>query len=148
VPHSPGEQSDSRIPDEDLREALRCHGEACGYRWRAKVQVIADSPVDRRPAHRIVLKLTADDAIVLTGLIRAATERHNAAQDKSIGTADVARELNVTTSTIRSWLARGLPKENPFPRPRKVLGRSRWRMSEIDTWRAAGGNQGQQADDG
>jgi predicted DNA-binding transcriptional regulator AlpA len=107
------------------------------------VQVIADSPADRRSAPRIVLKLTIDDAIALAGLIRAATDRHNAAQDKSMGTADVARELNVTTSTIRSWLARGLPRENPFPRPRKILGRSRWRMSEIDTWRAAGGIGGE-----
>jgi predicted DNA-binding transcriptional regulator AlpA len=148
VPRRPRDPSDSRIPDEDLREALRCHAEACGYRWRAKVQVIADSPADRRSAPRIVLKLTVDDAITLAGLIRAATDRHNAAQDKWVGTVDVARELNVTTSTIRSWLARGLPRENPFPRPRKILGRSRWRMSEIDTWRAAGGNRGQQADDG
>jgi predicted DNA-binding transcriptional regulator AlpA len=148
VPRRPGDPSDSRIPDEDLRDALRCHGAACGYRWRAKVQVIAESPADRRSAPRIVLNLTVDDATALAGLIRAATDRHNAAQDKPMGTADVARELNVTASTIRSWLARGLPRENPFPRPRKVLGRSRWRMSEIDTWRAAGGNRGQQADDG
>jgi predicted DNA-binding transcriptional regulator AlpA len=87
--------------------------------------------------------LTDDDATALAGLIRAATDRHTTAQDKWIGTTDVARELNVTPSTIRSWLARGLPKENPFPRPRKILGRNRWRMSEIDAWRAAGGNQGQ-----
>jgi len=111
------------------------------------VQVVAGSPTGRRSAPHIVLKLTTDDAAVLAGLIRAATDRHNAAQDKWMGTAEVARELNVTTSTIRSWLARGLPKENSFPQPRKHLGRSRWRMSEIDAWRAAGGNQGQQAED-
>ena len=148
VQRRPGDPSESRTPEQDLREALRCHGVACGYRWRAKVEVIADSPADRRSAPRIVLKLTADDAAALARLIRAATDRHNAAQDKWIGTADVARELSVTTSTIRSWLARGLPRENPFPPPRKVLGRSRWRKSEIDTWRAAGGNQGPPAEDG
>jgi predicted DNA-binding transcriptional regulator AlpA len=111
------------------------------------VQVIAESSTGRRSAPRIVLKLTTDDATALAGLIRAATDRYNAAKDKWIGTSDVARELNVTPSTIRSWLARGLPKENPFPQPRKILGRSRWRISEIDAWRAAGGNQGQQAED-
>jgi predicted DNA-binding transcriptional regulator AlpA len=147
VQHRPRDPLESRKPDEDLREALRCHGVACGYRWRAKVQVTGDPPAGRRPAAHIVLMLTADDAAALTDLIRAATDRHNASQDKWIGTTEVARELNVTPSTIRSWLARGLPKENPFPQPRKILGRSRWRMSNIDAWRSAGGNQGQRADD-
>jgi len=147
VQQLPGNPSEPLRPDDDLREALRCHGAACDYRWRAKVQVVADSSSDRRSASSVVLKLNTDDAVALAGLIRAATDRHNAAQDKWIGTADVARELNVTTSTVRSWLARGLPRENPFPQPRKILGRSRWRKSDIDVWRAAGGNQAQQTAD-
>ena len=148
MPRRPRNPYESRAPHEDLREAFDCHRETCGYRWHAKAEPIGPSPEDRRYAPRVMLKLTGEDAAALAGLIRGAAERHKAGQDKSVGTAEVAAILNVTTSTIRAWLARGGPKENPFPQPRKVLGRSRWRRSEIDAWRCSGESRPEQPKDG
>lgn len=95
------------------------------------------SGTEQRAPVRTVLKLTAEDAAVLAALIHADTDRHKAAQDRWLGTAEIAEELGVKQSTIRGWVSRGLPRENPFPHPdRKNFNRSRWRKSVIDAWHA------------
>jgi predicted DNA-binding transcriptional regulator AlpA len=136
VKRSPKDPSAPLAPDEDLRDALRRHAEVCDHKWRAQVQPDPDSPESRRSARRITVRLTLEDAAALAGLIRDAADRHTAAQDRTIGTAEVAKQINNAPSTIRAWLARGQPEGNPFPTPRKILGRSRWRMSEIAAWLA------------
>jgi predicted DNA-binding transcriptional regulator AlpA len=133
VKRSPKDSSVPLAPDEDLQDALRRHAEVCEHKWRAQVQTDLES---RRSARRITVKLTLEDATALAGLIRDAADRHAAAQDHWIGTTEVAKQINNAPSTIRAWLARGQPDGNPFPTPRKILGRSRWRMSEIAAWRA------------
>jgi predicted DNA-binding transcriptional regulator AlpA len=37
--------------------------------------------------------------------------------------------------TITSWLVRGGPARNPFPRARRFLYRLYWPKAEIDAWR-------------
>jgi predicted DNA-binding transcriptional regulator AlpA len=100
------------------------------------VQSSAAPSAQERSSTRIILTLTPDDAIALAGLIRSAADRRVGGQDRWIGTAEAARQLCVTQSTIRTWLARGLPRENPFPQPRQTLRRSRWQQTAIDEWRA------------
>jgi hypothetical protein len=98
------------------------------------VQVtLASADGDGEPC--IVIKLSTEDARTLAGSICDLAEARDRTQDKWIGTADVARELNVTSSTIRSGLTRSLPPDNPFPRPWKEQGKNQWRMSEIEAWR-------------
>lgn len=50
-------------------------------------------------------------------------------------TGEVAEELNVTDSTIRGWLARGGPKDNPFPPPVSYNTRPYyWHPATIRAW--------------
>ena len=44
--------------------------------------------------------------------------------------------IGYSAATIRSWLARGLPRDNPFPEPHKHLGRNVWDENAIHRWQA------------
>jgi predicted DNA-binding transcriptional regulator AlpA len=120
-------------PDDELREALRRHGESAGRRWRAEVYRISSSDGKLRTVR---MDLTSDDARALAALIHAGTGPPDNVMGTYLGTAAVARHIHVSQSTIRAWLARKLPKENPFPDPEPLLGRNRWQQSVIDAWRA------------
>lgn len=118
-------------PDEELREAFRRHGESVGRRWRATIYGIS-----RQDGELLTVRvdLTCDDARALGALIRAETGSRGDVTGTHFGTAAVARHIHVSPSTIRAWLARNGPSQNPFPRPEKLLGRSRWRQAAIDAW--------------
>jgi predicted DNA-binding transcriptional regulator AlpA len=122
----------SPVPDEELREAFSRHGEAVGRRWQVKVFRVAPSD-ERLPGVRV--ELTCDDATVLAALILASVGPRGSVTDVCLGTAAVARQLHVSQATIRSWLARNLPRQNPFPQPEKLSGRNQWPQAAIDTWR-------------
>jgi len=118
-------------PDEELREAFRRHGDAVGRRWREQIYGIS-----RQDGELLTIRvdLTCDDARALGALIRAGTGPRGDVTGAYLDTAAVARNIHVSPSTIRSWLARNGPGQNPFPRPEKLLGRSRWRQAAIDAW--------------
>lgn len=88
------------------------------------------------------LELSADDSHALAAIISAAArdaQDHQAVLGTSgnmLGTEAVARLTGYTASTIRSWLARGLPPANPFPQPRQDLGRNHWQLADIQAWQA------------
>lgn len=42
--------------------------------------------------------------------------------------------IGVQVKTITSWLARGQPRENPFPTGHRLLYRLYWPLSEIQAW--------------
>jgi hypothetical protein len=50
--------------------------------------------------------------------------------------AGAAAIAGVPPKTITSWLTRGGPRHNPFPRPRRHLYRLYWPLTEITSWRA------------
>jgi predicted DNA-binding transcriptional regulator AlpA len=80
------------------------------------------------------VELTCDNASALAALILAGTGPQGGVTGVCLGTAAVARRVHVSQGTIRSWLARNLPKQNPFPQPEKLLGRNQWPQSVIDAW--------------
>lgn len=88
------------------------------------------------------LELSAGDSHALAAIISAAgqeTQDRQAVPGASgnlLGTEAVARLTGYTASTIRSWLARGLPQANPFPQPRQDLGRNHWQLADIQAWQA------------
>jgi predicted DNA-binding transcriptional regulator AlpA len=121
-------------PDVELREAFDRHGESAGRRWKAKVSAML-SP-DGTTLQKIRVELTCGDASALAALIRAGTGPPGGVTDTYLDTAAVARRIHVSQSTIRSWLTRHGPKQNPFPRPEQLLGRNRWPKAAIDAWNA------------
>ena len=118
-------------PDDELREALRRHGESAGRRWRAEVYRI--SSADGK-LQTIRIEMTSDDAKALAALIRTGNASQPAALGIYLGTAEVARHIHVSQSTIRAWLSRNLPKGNPFPEPEPHLGRNQWQQPVVDAW--------------
>ena len=53
-----------------------------------------------------------------------------------VDTAGAAALTGVPPKTITSWLARGGPLRNPFPRPARILYRLYWPRAEVESWRA------------
>lgn len=84
------------------------------------------------------IDLTAEDAASLEELLLDAVEHADSqASGDWIGTARVAKMLDVTQGTIRGWVARHGPKENPFPQPDHTdAGCNFWHKQTIRKWRA------------
>ena len=67
----------------------------------------------------------------------AAGRADNPQEGDWVGTAKVAKMLAVTQGTIRGWVNREGPKENPFPKPEHIdSGRNFWHKATISRWRA------------
>jgi predicted DNA-binding transcriptional regulator AlpA len=49
--------------------------------------------------------------------------------------AGTAAITGVAPKTITGWLARGGPVRNRFPSPERILYRSYWPRSEVESWR-------------
>jgi len=49
--------------------------------------------------------------------------------------AGAAALTGFAPKTISSWLTRGGPVRNPFPRPCRILYRLYWPIAEIESWR-------------
>lgn len=98
--------------------------------------LVAGSPSQNLAAVRI--DLSAEDAGTLADLLLdAAGSAVSLDGGNWIGTAKVAKMLDVTQSTIRGWVTRNAPKENPFPQPdRSDSGRNFWDKGTIRKWRA------------
>lgn len=84
------------------------------------------------------IDLTAEDAAALAELLLDAVEHaDNQTSGDWIGTARVAKMLDVTQGTIRGWVNRNGPKDNPFPQPDHTdSGRNFWHKRTIQKWRA------------
>jgi predicted DNA-binding transcriptional regulator AlpA len=123
-------------PAGELREAFNEHGEASGRAWKAQVRTVSPGSREPSPPKAVVrIDVDPDEALVLAALIRAAAQCPGGSPaGPLLGTEDVARLTGNAPSTIRSWLARNLPRHNPFPRPARELGRNQWRQAEIETW--------------
>jgi hypothetical protein len=128
---------------ERLRAAFGQHAVTTGWPWAARVRQIAPPPggaVRRSPA--IQVDLSSDDADALADLLLDAAESA-ASPDLPdpgrdwIGTARAAKMLDVAQSTIRGWVTRQGPKDNPFPQPERTdSGRNFWHKRTIRKWRA------------
>jgi hypothetical protein len=124
-----------------LRDAFWRYADTAGLRWRAHITPIA--PATGSAPVTIRIDLTDTDAETLAGVLTAAAERHRgggglrAGARNLLDTSDVAHELHISQGTIRSWLSRGGPKGNPFPRPdTRYHGRSYWKRGTIESWLA------------
>jgi predicted DNA-binding transcriptional regulator AlpA len=113
-------------PVVELREAFARHAEATGRRWKGDVYPISGEDGTIRIVR---VDLSCDEASTLAALIRTVASVY-------LDTAAVAQYIHVSQSTVRTWLARNLPKQNPFPRPEQILGRNRWPQATIDAWQA------------
>lgn len=87
------------------------------------------------------IDLDRDDARALAGLISAAAQSagnraRSGASGGLLGTEAVARLIGYAPSTIRAWLARSLPRDNPFPQPERHLARNHWQLTQIKAWQA------------
>jgi predicted DNA-binding transcriptional regulator AlpA len=123
-----------RVLADDLHQAFTDHGQATRRPWQASITALGDaSPAGSDATPAVVhVHLTADDARALARLLRAHASA--AVSGTLLGTADVAERIGYSKSTITSWLARGLPRHNPFPPPVKHLDRNAWDTATIDAW--------------
>ncbi len=78
--------------------------------------------------------MTDDDAVMLARVLERATLAPGLGPPW-MSTAEVAQQLSVTPSTIRSWLANGNPRDHPFPQPdERGRGRTYWLKATIEAW--------------
>jgi predicted DNA-binding transcriptional regulator AlpA len=106
-------------------------------KWRWRVKITRQSPaatVNVRYVQTVRVEMTADDAVMLARLLEGATLVPGLGPPW-MSTGEVARQLHVAQSTIRSWLANGSPKDHPFPQPdERGRGRTFWLKATIDAW--------------
>lgn len=122
-----------RVLADELHQAFTDHGRVTRQPWQASVTTLADaSPAGSAAVAVVQVHLTADDARALARLLRAHTTA--ATPSTMLGTAAVAERIGYSKSTVTSWLTRGQPRRNPFPRPVKHLGRNAWDTATIDAW--------------
>lgn len=123
-----------------LRAAFGNHAIATGWRWSVSINTPApnaSAPPGRRPAAARI-DLTAEDAGALAELLLDAVGHADSQTSGDwIGTARVAKMLDVTQGTIRGWVTRNGPKDNPFPQPDHTdSGRNFWHKRTVSKWRA------------
>jgi predicted DNA-binding transcriptional regulator AlpA len=138
-------QRDRRLvrpsPATELREAFAEYARIAGRRWNARITSLPKPAAQASPQScaAVRIDLDADDACALASLVSAAAREATAqtvARSSAglLGTVAVARLTGYAPSTIRAWLARSLPRDNPFPRPEKDLSRNHWQLSAISAW--------------
>lgn len=121
-----------------LEAAFRRSKEAIRWWWSVRVSRLpAPGRGGTRPAGAAVrIDLTAEDAAMLARLLNGAALAPGLGLPW-LSTAEVAHQISVTQSTIRSWLASGRPQGHPFPDPdERRNGRSYWLKATIDAWKA------------
>jgi predicted DNA-binding transcriptional regulator AlpA len=84
------------------------------------------------------VQLNAQDAGTLAELLADAAERADRKRSGDlISTSRAASMLGVTQATIRGWINRQGPQENPFPTPDLTESRRNfWRKGAIRKWQA------------
>lgn len=87
--------------------------------------------MDREGAYEIVQKIVSEilDTYPLI-------ERWDPDTNQQMILADVARYIGIRPSTLRSYIARRKPKNNPFPQPDGQFSKRNrwWYRSTIDRW--------------
>jgi hypothetical protein len=91
-------------------------------------------PVELSAHLSALTKAVNADAMVPTGRLYGLPELPDGGC--WVDTAGAAALTGVPPNTITSWLARGGPLRNPFPRPARILYRLYWPRAEIESWRA------------
>jgi predicted DNA-binding transcriptional regulator AlpA len=130
-----GDVPNARRLAAQLRQALTDHGRSTGRAWDANIRAIPrDEPLAKDSTdHAVRINLTAADVDALILILRTATQPK---PGRRLSTNEVAARIGCKPATIRGWLKRDLPRDNPFPKPRKRLGRSEWDEAEIEAWAA------------
>jgi hypothetical protein len=126
-----------------LRDAFWQYADAAKQPWKISIGLNrVASRAGAAPARVIRIDMTEADAGALAAVLAAATEHHRGGGLRTggrglIDTGDVAEWLHVRPGTIRGWLSRQTPKDNPFPRPdRRYHGRIYWKKATIEAWLA------------
>lgn len=123
-----------------LRAAFDNHAIATGWPWAVDVRQPVPPAAGFHGGDPVTVQidLSAEDARTLADLLLDAAGRADGPHSGDwISTARVAKMLDVTQSTIRGWVTRNGPKDNPFPQPdRSDSGRNFWDRATISKWRA------------
>jgi predicted DNA-binding transcriptional regulator AlpA len=121
-----------------LRAAFSQHAAATRRPWTAAVCELSP-PLGKTPgrgARILSVELSAQDAETLTEVLIDAAERVERKKSGDlISTPRAARMLGVDQATIRGWIKRKGPKDNPFPDPDLTESRRNfWRKGAIKRW--------------
>jgi predicted DNA-binding transcriptional regulator AlpA len=125
--------SDARRLAVQLRQAFAGHSRSVQRPWTVGVRALpCERPLSEVPHQAAVrVNLTLADVGALITILDDAVQ---ARLGKKINTNEVAALIQYSPVTIRGWLKKNDPQENPFPRPMKHRGRHEWYQSEIEAW--------------